>query len=164
MGITLPDAVSSLLNELGYDWPNTDEGDVFSKGKDWLSFAKEAKSTGSHADDASQQVLSKNEGNAMEAFRQSYYSDQDSVQDVSKKIGTGSSIVGACMVVMAGVIIALKVVVIVQLVSALAEIIAAIAAATPTLGASLAWIPIAKKIASMAIDYAINIALNKLMS
>lgn len=33
MGVTLPAAVSSLLNELGYDCPNTDEGDVFSKAR-----------------------------------------------------------------------------------------------------------------------------------
>lgn len=164
MGITLPGEVSYLLNQLGYDWPNTDEEQVFTKGKDWLDFGNDANSTSSDADGAAQQVLAKNEGNAMEAFQQSFYAEEDSVQDVAKKIASGSSIVGGCMMVMAGVIIALKVVVVVQLIAAAIQIASAIAAAVPTFGASLGWIPVAKMIASKAIEFAINIALDKLMA
>ncbi|MFW6600488.1 hypothetical protein ACQBAU_00170 [Propionibacteriaceae bacterium Y2011] len=163
MGIVLPGEVAHLLNMLGFSWPNTDESDVFSKGSEWLSFAQTAAGSAQQAESAAQHVLGTNEGPAMEAFSTAFSSGEDSVQQVVQQISSGSSIVGGCMMVMAGVIIALKIVVITQLVLLAIQIASAIAAAVPTCGASLGWIPVAKIIAGRVIEFAINFALEKLM-
>ncbi|MFX4273202.1 hypothetical protein ACQBAR_00185 [Propionibacteriaceae bacterium Y1685] len=163
MGITLPGEVSYLLNMLGFMWPNTDEGDLFSKGGEWQSFASDASGTKAGADEGIQHVLSANKGSAMEAFRKAVGEGEDPVQDVAQKLSAGSAGVGACMYVMAGVVIALKIVVVVQLVALAIQIASAIAAAVPTFGASMSWIPIAKIIAKLAIEAAINLAMEHLM-
>lgn len=163
MGITLPGEVSYLLNLLGFMWPNTDESQLFDKGGQWQSFANDAAGTKNTADSGIQRVLTGNQGSAMEAFRKSVGDGEDPVQDVAQKLSAGSAGVGACMYVMAGVIIALKVVVVVQLVALAIQIASAIAAAVPTAGVSMTWIPIAKIIAKLAIEVAINLAMENLM-
>lgn len=163
MGITLPGEVSYLLNMLGFMWPNTDEGKLFDKGGDWTKFATDASASHSDADSGAQHVMTQNQGRGVEAFRKSVYDGEDPVQSVAQNMSAGSAGVGACMFVMAGVVIALKIVVVVQLVLLAIQIATAIAAAVPTAGTSLTYIPIAKLIAKYAIEFAINFTVTKLM-
>lgn len=163
MGVTLPGEVSWLLNQLGFDWPNTDEGDIFAKGGDWQSFAGSAAQTASGSGDALAQVMGGNVGEAVDAFRRSMTEGEDPVQQVATSMAAGSAGVGACLYAMAGVVIALKVAVVVQLVILAAEIASAIAAAVPSAGTSLTLIPLFKIAAKLAIEFAINMVINQLM-
>ena len=69
---------------------------------------------------------------------------------------------GICYLI-AGAIISLKIVVIIQLVQFAITVTEAIAAAVPTAGASMSLIPIAKIAAQKAIEFALNMAVEKLL-
>jgi hypothetical protein len=77
---------------------------------------------------------------------------------------TASNIIGAGLMVCAGIVLALKINVIVQLVQLAIEIASAIAEAVATFGASLLEIPIFKEITSLIIDQLINMALEAIFS
>ncbi|MVA76759.1 hypothetical protein GC722_12100 [Auraticoccus sp. F435] len=163
MGVVLPGEVSYLLNMLGFTWPNVDEAQVFEKGGEWQAFASGADATARSARSGVEAVLAENQGPAMTAFRKAVAEGEDPVQSVVQDLSAGSSVVGASMYVMAGVVIALKVTVVVQLVVLAVQIASAIAAAVPTFGSSLTLIPLFKIAAKLAIELAINLALEQLM-
>lgn len=163
MGVVLPGEVSYLLNMLGFTWPNTDEGEVFEKGGGWQQFAGEASTDRQAAQSGVDAVTAANQGPAMDAFRTAVSEGEDPVQSVVQQLAQGSAVVGASMYVMAGVIIALKIAVVVQLVVLAVQIASAIAAAAPTFGGSLTLIPLFKIAAKLAIELAINLAMEQLM-
>jgi hypothetical protein len=78
-------------------------------------------------------------------------------------ISTAGQVVGAGMMICAGIILALKISTITQLVTLAIEIAQAIASAVATFGASLAEIPIFEEISRRIIGELIQQVINKLM-
>lgn len=162
MSIMLPGEASKLLNELGFEWPEGDEDKIFNYGSRWMSFAGDMGGVVQTATDGANQATQQGIGQAVEAFKASY-SKAEGVDDVAKKMQFGGNMMGGCLMLVGGAVIALKITFVVNLVATVIQIVEAIAAAVPTCGASLAWIPAAKIICQKLLEMAINFAVNKLM-
>jgi hypothetical protein len=162
MGLDLPGPLETLLNDLGYTWPETDETDLFSTGSAWLQLGGTIGQIKQTADSAAQQVSSANQGEAVEAFIKKWSGDNAP----SKVLGdatTGVELGGAALMLCAGVVLALKINTIVNLTILACEIVEAIATAVPTFGASLAEIPVFKEITDRIIQAIINEAVNAIL-
>lgn len=162
MAVMLPGEVSYLLNMLGFEWPEGNEDKVFEWAGDWSEFAGKIQRVVGEADGAARIALERNQGEAMTAFREAYQ-DLEGVQSVARDLALAGNITGACLVLVAGAIIALKIAFVVNLVSLAIQIASAVSAAAVTFGASLAWIPVAREICRRLITLAINLALEKLL-
>ncbi|GLZ80246.1 hypothetical protein Afil01_50530 [Actinorhabdospora filicis] len=162
MGINIPGELADLLNELGYTWPKSDESKLFELGRDWLDFAGKLTPIAGEAAAAADKARSGNKGAAIEAFGKAW-DHEDSAVTVLNRAVVGGQMVGGALFVCAAVVLALKINVIVQLTILLIEIIQAIATAAVTFGASLAEIPIFKKLADIAIDLIIDKALEAVL-
>jgi hypothetical protein len=163
MGLQLPGELISLLSMLGYTWPEADEEKLFEMGRSWLNFAGGFPEPLEGAKAQAQRVWSGNQGQGIDAFRQAW-SDHDAPAAALQDATTACNIVGAGLMVCAGIVLALKINVIVQLVQLAIEIAQAIATAVATFGASLAEIPIFKEITSLLIDQLINLALEAILN
>ena len=163
MGLQLPGELVSLLSMLGYTWPQADEEKLFEMGHAWMNFAGSFPESLQDANAQAQRVWSGNQGAGIDAFRQAW-SDQDAPSSTLRDAVTASNIIGAGLMVCAGIVLALKINVIVQLVQLAIAIAQAIATAAVTFGASLAEIPIFKQITSMIIDQLINMALEAILN
>lgn len=163
MGLQLPGEVAYLLNMLGYTWPTADETVMFGMGGEWTAFSADVGTVLADADSAAQFLASVNSGEGLEAFL-AQFAEEEGPQAVLADLGQASHVTGAALQVMAGVVLALKITVIIQLLILAYQIAVALAAAGPTFGASMAWIPVAKKIADMGINLAINLALEALLA
>lgn len=162
-GLQLPNELAQLLNMLGYTWPKCDEVRMFELGGKWMDFGgklQEINSSG--AMQHGERVTSENMGADIEAFAKKF-GDENAGPKVIQDGGTGSMVVGGGLYVAAALVLALKITVIVQLTILAVQIASALAAAGPTFGASMAWIPVAKKVADMAINLAIDMAINQLL-
>lgn len=162
MGINIPSELADLLNELGYTWPKSDEQKMFELGQEWLDFAGKLNPIAGDAAAAADKAHSANKGEAMKAFGEAW-GHEDSAVTVLNRAVAGGQMVGGALFVCAAVVLALKINVIVQLTILLVEIIQAIASAPATFGATLAEIPIFKKLADIAIDMIIDKALEAVL-
>lgn len=160
--LTIPDELASLLNMLGYTWPTCDEVRMFELGGKWMEFGGKLQEIHGEATPRADSVASENQGDDIEAFK-TKFADKDAGAQVIQDGGTGSMVVGGGLFVAAGLVLGLKITVIVQLTILAVQIASAIAAAGPTFGASMAWIPVAKKLADMAISLAIELILQQIM-
>jgi hypothetical protein len=158
MGIQLPGELADLLNELGYTWPKSDETELFALGQAWISFAGTLGQAGQAADAAVATALTGNQGSDIDAFRARWNAEL-SGRTVLRDGVVGAQTVGACLIVCAGVVLALKINVIVQLTILVMEIIEAVATAPETFGGSLLEIPVFKKLTDMLINLLINQAM-----
>jgi hypothetical protein len=163
MGLQLPGELVSLLSMLGYTWPQADEEKLFEMGNAWMNFAGSFPESLQDASAQAQRVWSGNQGEGIDAFRQAW-SDHDAPVSTLQDAVTAGNIIGAGLMVCAGVVLALKINVIVQLVQLAIAIAQAIATAAVTFGASLAEIPIFKQITGMIIDQLINMALEAIFN
>ena len=162
-GLQLPSELAQFLNMLGYTWPKCDEVRMFELGGKWLDFGGKLQEI--HSGEAmkhGERVTNENIGADIEAFAKKF-GERDAGPTVIQDGGTGSMVVGGGLFVAAALVLALKITMIVQLSILAAQIAAALAAAGPTFGASMAWIPVAKKVADMAINLAIDMAVNQLL-
>jgi hypothetical protein len=160
--LTLPGELAQLLNMLGYMWPKCDEVRMFEAGGKWLDFGDKLKALHGEGNTHGERVTSENMGADIEAFVAKFGADKSAPKIIDKG-GTGAMVVGAGLYVGAALVLALKITVIVQLTTLAIQIASAIAAAGPTFGASMAWIPVAKKLADMAINLAIELALSQIL-
>ncbi len=110
----------------------------------------------------SQEVWSTNQGQAIEAFR-SWWTSEDSAPAVLDRGSSGATTVGIGLLVCAGIVLALKISIIVQLVILAIQIAQAIATAVATFGASLLEIPIFKIITSKLLDMLIDQAISAVL-
>jgi hypothetical protein len=162
MGLQIPGELSSLLSMLGYTWPEADETKLLDMGQEWLSFADKLQDPLADAQGNAQLVWSGNQGEAIDAFQQAW-SDGEAPHANMSDAATAAQIIGAGLMVCAGIVLALKINTIVQLTMLAVEIAQAIATAVATFGASLAEIPIFKEITSLIIDQIINMALEAIL-
>ena len=162
MGLQLPGELISLLSMLGYTWPEADETKLFEMGNAWMGFPDRITAGLKDADISAQQVWTGNQDSAIDAFQTSWQ-QPDSARTNLENGATAATLIGAGLMVCAGIVLALKINVIVQLILLAIEIAEAIATAAPTFGASLAEIPIFKEITQIIIDQLINLALNAVL-
>jgi hypothetical protein len=162
MGLMIPGQLATLLNDLGYMWPETDEQTLFQMGTSWTGFSGTVRQPVADAHAHAQQVWSANQGQAIEAFKQAWNHPAGPHKNLLDG-ATGATGIGAGLMVCAGIVLALKINVIVQLVELAIEIIEAIATAPVTFGASLLEIPVFKEITGLLINLLINLALNAIM-
>jgi hypothetical protein len=162
-GMMLPPELSGLLNTLGFNWPESDEGKLFDLGGLWSGFADRLGPAAADADGQAQQVLGANSGAAIDKFKEFWTSGESPKQNLDDG-ASASSLVGAGLYVCAGVVVALKIAVVVQLAMLAIQIAQAIATAVPTLGASLLEIPIFKEITSILLDQALDLAISQVLS
>jgi len=162
MGLMLPGELVTLLQDLGYDWPEADEEKLFDLGTAWIGFAGELSPIAEHADSAASKVWSQNSGTAIDAFR-THWTSPDSAVAALRDSVTGAQMVGPLLMVAAAVVLALKINVIVQLTILLIEIIEALATAGPKFGASLAEIPVFKEITNRLINLVISLATDAIL-
>jgi hypothetical protein len=162
MGLQLPGELVSLLGMLGYTWPQADETKLFEMGDAWLAFPDRLTTGLADAEVAAKQVWTGNQDSAVEAFQASWQ-QPDSARSNLDDGATAATLIGAGLMICAGIVIALKINVIVQLILLAIQIAQAIATAVVTFGASLAEIPIFKMITQLVIDQLIDLALNAVL-
>jgi hypothetical protein len=163
MGLQLPGELISLLGLLGYSWPEADETKLFEVGQSWIGFGSTLRGITGDADAEAQRVWSANIGEGIDAFRTAWEAEEGPTANLDDA-AQGCLMVGAGMIVAAGIVLALKINVIVQLVTLAIQIAQAIATAAPTFGASLAEIPVFKIIAGLIIDQLISMAVDALLN
>jgi hypothetical protein len=157
MGMQLPGELATLLQDLGFIWPKSDEEKLFHKGGHWLNFGPQLDQPVSDANDHATRVYTQNKGEGVQAFQASW-NGQDSPHKNLLDGTTGGTIIGAGLMICGGIVLALKINVIVQLVQLVIEIITA---ATSLVAA--AWIPVLKKITSMLINLCLSLAMNAVL-
>jgi hypothetical protein len=162
MGLNLPGELASLLQILGYNWPKGDEQKLFEMGQKWLDFSNTLKDISQNGQKTASKVWEQNKGANIDAFQKHYEAD-DGPTKVLEGGSTASTVLGAGMMICAGIVLALKISVITQLVTLAIEIAQAIATAVATFGASLAEIPIFQQISRMIVGELINQVITKLM-
>ncbi|HEV7935718.1 MAG TPA: hypothetical protein VGP70_25815 [Actinomadura sp.] len=163
MGLQLPGELISLLSMLGYTWPEADETKLFEMGNAWIGFAASHSGPLGEADAHAERVWMDNRGEDIDAFR-NVWGKEDSPKANLEDFTTAANVIGAGLMVCAGIVLALKINVIVQLVILAVEIAQAIATAVATFGASLAEIPIFKMITQFVIDQLIDMALQAILN
>ncbi|GAA4636119.1 hypothetical protein GCM10023196_084650 [Actinoallomurus vinaceus] len=157
MGMQLPGELATLLQDLGFMWPKSDEEKLFHKGGHWLNFGGQLDQPVSNANDHATRVYTQNKGEGVQAFQTSW-NGQDSPHKNLLNGTTGATIISAGLMICGGIVLALKINVIVQLVQLAIEIITA---ATSLVAA--AWIPVLKKITSMLINLCLSLAMNAVL-
>jgi hypothetical protein len=162
VGINLPGELAGLLQILGYNFPKGDESKLFEMGQKWLSFSNTLQEVSQNGQKVASQVWDQNKGANIDAF-QKHYEAADGPTKVLEGAATAGQVLGAGMMICAGIILALKISTITQLVTLAIEIAQAIATAVATFGASLAEIPIFQQISRMIIGELIQQVINKLM-
>jgi hypothetical protein len=162
MGLMIPGELANLLNDLGFIWPKTDEEKVVQLGGHWMDHGSKVDSVVQDAHTSAGKATTANHGDAMKAFLAKWEHDK-SAMSVAKKGKTGAQVISIGLYVCAGVVLALKLNVMVQLTILVVEIIEALATAAPTFGASLLEIPVFKKLANMAINFIINLAMEAVL-
>lgn len=140
MVINLPPELGEVLNILGFDWPMSNEDQLFEMGQEWMNVAGQIGDKLQEAAQDAQRTWTENTGDSVEAFRE-WWEAEDSPAEALSTAVTGANLGGAALMICAGIVLALKIAVIVQLVLLAIQIAAAIAAAAATLGIASAALP-----------------------
>ena len=162
MAIMLPPELAHFLQMIGFEWPEGNEDKAFEYGGAWLEFAGQLSAAASASGQASGEIAQTNQGIGIDAFKKQM-DDAEGPTITARDMAMGVNVGGGICYLIAGAIIALKIVVIIQLVQFAITVTEAIAAAVPTAGASMSLIPIAKIAAQKAIEFALNMAIEKLL-
>lgn len=162
MGLTLPSELVSLLNILGYNWPQADEMKLFDLGNTLMNFGNEVQNVMGAADNAASKAWAENSGRDIAAFAE-HWQHSDGPSKVLGDSSTAATIVGAGMFIVSGIVLALKIQVITQLVILAIQIAQAIATAVVTFGASLAEIPIFQQISRFLVGQLIDMVITQLL-
>ncbi|MDO5286294.1 MAG: hypothetical protein Q4G45_05660 [Actinomycetia bacterium] len=162
MSVMLPPELSKFLGMIGFEWPEGDEDKIFDWAQRWTAYAGEVDTLVTSLRGARDGIAAENQGPALEAYTKAF-SQENGVDDVTKNLAVAGNITGGCLMLIGAAVIALKIAFVVNLVSFAIQVASAIAAAVPTAGASMSWIPIARLIAQKAIEFAINLGIEKLL-
>jgi hypothetical protein len=162
MGMQLPGGLATLLQDLGYSWPKSDEQKLFGMGGNWLEFSGKANQPVGEADSHATRVWSANKGAGIQKFQDAW--NHPNAPHKNLRDGTtGGNIIGAGLMICSAIVLTLKIHVIVQLVQLAIQIFQAIAAAPATFGTSLAAIPVLKEITSRLVNLCISLAMNAVL-
>jgi hypothetical protein len=155
MSLQLPAELASLLGELGYTWPESDEERLMTLGQEWLAFAELVDDVLLEADIVARQVANDHTALSIDSFLAAWQAEESGASTLARG-SAGAAAVGGGLTLCAGVVLALKVSVVIQLTLLAVQIIQAIATAAPTLGVSLIQVPVFKKLTGLAIDFVVN--------
>jgi hypothetical protein len=163
MGLTLPGELVSLLQMLGYNWPESDETRLFHLAGEWTGMADRISGSVERLNSAARTILDNNKGDSIAAFSSEWEDDESAPRNIADT-AQPANIIGIGLMVAAGVVLALKIQVIVQLILLAIQIAQAIATAVATFGASLLEIPIFKIITGFIIDQLIGMAIDAVLN
>ncbi|GAB7045945.1 WXG100-like domain-containing protein [Catenuloplanes indicus] len=163
MGLQLPGELIDVLGMLGFTWPEADEERLFELGQSWLAAAGTIGSHVTAADGAAATAWQSNRGETITAF-QTAWTAEDGPSARLQNAQTGAQIIGAGLMVCAGVVLALKINVIVQLTILAVQIAQAVATAVVTFGASLLEIPIFKILTQLVLDQLLGMAVDAVLN
>ena len=165
MSITLPADLAWALNQLGFGWPDSDEDKLDQMGQAWRNFATTLNGLIADAERHAQMVWTDNKGEAIAAFQESWAGPQAPMANL-RDGAEAAAMIGASLSASAAIVVALKLKIIAE-VAMFARVcaIAAAAAKTPwTAVGAVAAVVIARIAAQMAIEAAINLALEALLN
>jgi hypothetical protein len=140
MGIELPGELTEPLGWIGLIWPQADEDKLFEAGQTWISYGSTLRAQAQQADATAQSVWGEHEGAAIDAFRTWWTAHEGPGANLPDN-ATAAELIGAGLIVMAGITLALKILFIAQLIILAIEVAQAIATAFATFGATTAEIP-----------------------
>jgi hypothetical protein len=161
-GLDLPSGLITFLNDLGFTWPDADEVRLVQVGQAWVDLQGALAPHLVAANAAAASVWTANSGTDIDAFRLAWAADGAAADTLTKDM-SGVGIVGALIIVCAGVVLTLKIWVIAQLALLAAAVVEAVATAPLTFGASLLEIPVFKEIADRVINALIGKAVAALL-
>ena len=161
-GLDLPGGLITLLNDLGYVWPDADEVRLLQIGQAWVDLQGTLAPHLQAVNTAAAGVWTTNSGADVDAFRAMWAEDGGAADTLTKDMA-GVVIVGALVMVSAAVVLMLKIWVIAQLVMLAIAVVEAIATAPITFGASLLEIPVFKEIVDRIINLLISQAMQVLL-
>ena len=139
MTITLPHELTEPLGWIGLVWPEADEDKLNADGHTWLDYGAQLRTQAEEANAAARVVWTDNYGGSIDAFEQ-WWNGEGPGRHLNQA-ATAVELIGAGLIAMAGVTIALKTAFIAQLTALAIEVGQAIATAFATFGATLAEIP-----------------------
>lgn len=141
MTIELPAILTEPLEWIGFDWPQADEDRLLADGQAWIDHGTRLRRHAAEADAAARRVWLENEGATVEAFER-WWTGADGPGRHLDDAATAVELIGAGLIAMAGVTVALKTAYIAQLTLLAFQVGQALATAAPSGGATLAEIPI----------------------
>ncbi|WP_018353314.1 hypothetical protein [Longispora albida] len=162
MSLTLPGELRSLLEILGYSWPEADEMKLFEMGQSWIAFGGTIGGIVTEAHSGAGEVWGKHQGGDITAF-QKWWEGEDSPAGNLSDGAKAAILTGTGLIICGMIVLALKIMVIVQLVILAIQIAQAIATAAVTFGASLLEIPIFQQLSRTVVGNLVQEALWKLM-
>lgn len=164
MGMDLPPEVAGLLSAVtGSTWPESDEESMFRLAGEWTAMADELQPLIDSLHQAASTVPANNAGADIDAFQTRWEAEESAARNLADA-GDPSNVINIGLTVGAGLVLALKIQIIIQLVILAIQIAQAIAFAAVTFGASLAQIPIFKKIVGTIIDQLMEMATNRILN
>ncbi|MEV4753798.1 hypothetical protein AB0J86_01595 [Micromonospora sp. NPDC049559] len=151
MGLQLPGELRSLLDLLGYSWPEADEEKLLEMGQAWIRFSGTLSGIVDEANGSAAAVWSGQQGRDIQAFQQWWSNQESPIANLGDGV-TAALLTGTGLIICGVIVLALKISVIVQLVILAIQIAQAVATAVATFGASLAEIPIFQQLARTIIN------------
>lgn len=140
MGLELPGFITEPLNWIGMTWPEADEDKLFEAGQTWLNYGGTLRSQAELANSTAQKIPAEHEGEAVDDFGTWWNKDDGPAKNLPDN-AAACELIGAGLIVMAGITLALKIAYIAQLAALAIEVAQAIATAFATFGATTAEIP-----------------------
>jgi len=162
VGMQLPGEVRDFLSVVGFDWPAGDETALLDLGQTWTQLSGMIERQVDQAHQAARLVWDRNASDMVDAFS-SMWNGQEGPAGQMSRNGTGGDIIGAGLMVCAGIVLALKVNVIVQVTLTLISIATAVASAFVTFGASAAVVPLLREACKRLLDYLLDQAIAKVL-
>ncbi len=141
MSLQLPGELTEPLGWVGLTWPQADEDRLYADGRAWIEHGGRLRRHAAEADAAARRVWMENEGASVEAFEQ-WWNSADGPGRHLSDAATAVELIGAGLIAMAGVTVALKTAFIAQLTLLAFQVGQAVATSFVTAGATLAEIPV----------------------
>ncbi len=136
----MPGFITEPLGWIGMTWPEADEDTLFEAGQTWLNYGQSLRTQAEQANAVALKIPSEHQGEAVDAFV-SWWNKQDGPGKNLGENAAAAELIGAGLIVMAGITLALKIAFIAQLVILAVEVAQAIATAFVSFGATTAEIP-----------------------
>lgn len=162
MGMQLPGELRSLLEILGYTWPEADETLLIQMGQSWIGFGSRLGSIVTDAQSTASTVWSQNMGGDISAFQTWWGGEESPAQTLGDGVNA-ATLTGTGLMICGAIVLALKIAVIVQLIVLAVQIAQALATAPVTFGASLAEIPIFQQLTRTIVGNLVQEALWQLI-
>jgi hypothetical protein len=140
MGLELPGWLTEPLGWIGLIWPQADEEKLFADGQVWITFGSTLRGQAQDANNTAQKVWTDNHGDSINAFEKWWNADDGPAKNLEDE-AIAAELIGAGLIAMAAITLALKIAFIVQLVILAVEVAQAIATAFVSFGATTAEIP-----------------------